>query len=140
MFATAEGFVDTYMANNIGDDEDKDRKDKIIKMIVTYVLKYHIIPAELPAAELAKNSTFPTSCKLGDGSLDAQPLRLRVEQPPRLRPTLVLNFYATVLYADVKTKNGTSFFLPSPSSLTQQFMSRSHSCHQPPAVPATCHL
>lgn len=71
------------------------------------VLKYHILSEELPAKELAKNSTFATALTLGDGSLHSEPLRLRIEQPPRLfKPTLSLNFYASVIFADVKTKNG----------------------------------
>lgn len=108
MFAALEGFVDDQLLDD-GSDEDKERRKKIIKKIITAVLAYHILPAELPAKELAKNTTFPTALKLEDGSFHSEPLRLRVEQPPRLlKPTLSLNFYAKVLYADVKTKNGTS--------------------------------
>lgn len=108
MFSTLEGFVDRQLLDNPSDaDDDKERKKKIIKKILTAVLKYHILSEELPAKELAKNSTFATALTLGDGSLHSEPLRLRVEQPPRLlKPTLSLNFYASVIFADVKTKNG----------------------------------
>lgn len=113
LFATLEGVVDNAMLVNDNDDDDddeKERKKKIIKHIVSAVLKYHILPAQIPAGDLAKNTTFPTSLKLHEGSLDSEPLRLRVEQPKLLHPKLTLNFYASVVYADVKASNGTSVF------------------------------
>ena len=110
MFSALEGFVDSQLLDSSDDDdEDKERKHRIIKKILTAVLKYHILPDELAAKELAKNTTFATALTLGDGSFNSEPLRLRVEQPPRLfKPTLSLNFYSKVVFADVKTKNGKS--------------------------------
>ncbi|KAI0340702.1 FAS1 domain-containing protein [Trametopsis cervina] len=108
LIATLENFVDdSLLEDDEGeDDEDKKRKRKIIKAIVSAVLRYHIIGVQLHAADLAKNTTFPSSLILGEGSLDGKEFRIRVEQPNLLHPGLTLNFYAKVTYADVETKNG----------------------------------
>ncbi|EKM55776.1 uncharacterized protein PHACADRAFT_256644 [Phanerochaete carnosa HHB-10118-sp] len=128
LFAALEGFVnDQLLEIDEDDDEDKERKKKVIKKIITAVLKYHILPGEFVAHDLAKNLTHPTALTLSDGSFHGEPLRLRVEQPPRLvKPTLTLNFYSKVVYADVKTKNGlvhvlTHPLFPPPSTFTTLF-------------------
>ena len=111
LFATLEGLVDNSLLTNDddnGDDDKKERRKKILQKIVSAILKYHIIAGQFHATDLAKNTTFPTSLILHEGSLDSQPLRLRVEQPHLLHPKLTLNFYASVIYADVQTKNGKS--------------------------------
>jgi hypothetical protein len=110
LFAALEGFVDSALLDGFegdeNDDEDKKRRRKILKKIVSAVLKYHTLGVQLHATDLAKNTTFPSSLVLGEGSLDDQELRIRVEQPNLLHPSLTLNFYAKVIYADVETKNG----------------------------------
>ncbi|GJE97068.1 FAS1 domain-containing protein [Phanerochaete sordida] len=132
LFAALEGFVDAQLLEGSDDDDDKERKHKIIKKIVTAVLQYHVLPGELSAHELAKNTTYPTALTLHEGSFAGQPLRLRVEQPPRLlKPTLSLNFYAKVLFADVQTKNGVIHVVnhplfPPPSIFTTLFAFSDH--------------
>ena len=107
MFAALEGFVDYSRLD--ADDDDKERKRRIVKKIVTAVLKYHILPGVLPAQTLGTNNTYASGLTLGDASLDSEALRVRVSTEPRLfhRATRV-NFYASILHPDVKTENGQS--------------------------------
>lgn len=86
---------------------DDDHKKKVIKKIIRAVLSYHILPTALPAAELGKNLTHPTSLKLKDGSLDGQALRIRVAVTPKpFRPVITVNMFAKVVLPDIKAKNG----------------------------------
>ena len=88
-------------------DDDKERKRKIIKKIVTAVLKYHILPGVLPAHTLATNNTYSSGLKLSDASLDSEALRVRISSDPRLMiPQARVNFYASIIHPDVKTENG----------------------------------
>lgn len=105
LFSVVESFVDYDLLDN--DSDDKERKKKIIKAIVTAVLKYHILPGELSAETLATNNTYSTGLKLHEGSLDGESFRVRVSSEPRLIHRKVkVNFYASVIYSDVKTENG----------------------------------
>ena len=108
IFSIVEGFVDYDLLDD--DDDDKERKRKIIKAIITAVLKYHILPGELPAATLATNNTYSTGLKLPEGSLDSEALRVRIVSEPRVvHPKIRVNFYASIIYADVKAENGEWF-------------------------------
>ncbi len=103
-----ERFVALESLLDQSEDDDKHKRE-IIKKIIRAVLSYHILPTALPAGELAKNLTHPTSLKLKDGSLDGQALRVRVAAVPKLlHPVLLVNFYARVVLPDIKAKNGQS--------------------------------
>ncbi|KAI0085408.1 FAS1 domain-containing protein [Irpex rosettiformis] len=110
LFAALESFVDNGVLATLDsdddDDKDKERRKKILKKIVSAVLKYHTIGEQLHATDLARNTTFPSSLILGEGSLDGEELRLRIEQPKLIHPSLTLNFYARLIFADVETRNG----------------------------------
>ena len=108
LFATVESFVDYDLLDD--DNDDNERKKKIIKAIVTAVLKYHILPGELSAETLATNNTYSTGLKTHEGSLDGESFRVRIVSEPRLIHRQVkVNFYASVIYSDVKTENGTAY-------------------------------
>lgn len=108
LFPALVAAVDELSMDGPNDMIVDDKRHKIIKKIITAVLSYHIMPTKLAFSDLAKNITFPTSLKLGGGTLGSHPLRLRVEQPPRiLFPSLKLNFYAIVVHGDIFANNGT---------------------------------
>ena len=114
LFATVESFVSYDMLAE--DDTDKEQKKKIIKAIVTAVLKYHILPGVLHVETLATNNTYSTGLRLHEGSLDSESLRVRISSAPRvLHPKVHVNFYTSILHPDVKTENGT-FLVDSLSS------------------------
>ncbi|KAI0688757.1 FAS1 domain-containing protein [Cytidiella melzeri] len=109
LIAALEGFVDNTLLNDgddSNDDEEKEHKKRILKKVVSAVLKYHIIGAELRSSDLGKNTTFPSSLTLGEGSLDGQELRIRVDQYKLIPPSLTVNLYARIIFTDVETKNG----------------------------------
>lgn len=120
-FASLEGLLDRS-------DDDNDHKKEVIKSIIRAVLSYHILPAALPAAELAKNLTHPTSLKLKDGSLDGQALRVRIAVVPKpLRPAIFVNYFAKVIVPDIKAKNGANHNLPTRNHLNLT-LRRLHPC------------
>ena len=95
------------MAVNDGDDKDEDKKKKIkfFKYIVTKILQYHVLPADHSAVDLAKNSTVATILQAKDGTYGDLHRRIKVEKK-LLPPTLELNFYAKVVAADKEASNG----------------------------------
>ncbi|KAH8108185.1 FAS1 domain-containing protein [Cristinia sonorae] len=115
-----------------GAHADTGKKKEIIKKIVGAILSYHILPHSLARADLAKNTTFATSYAPIDGAFDGKPLRIHVE--PRLRllkPTLVVNFYASVVKADIQAKNGLVHvinhpILPPPAAFQELFLFSDH--------------
>ncbi|KAI0371796.1 hypothetical protein BV20DRAFT_965078 [Pilatotrama ljubarskyi] len=85
---------------------DEDRK-KFLEAILKAILKYETLPTAYPSAELAKNVTFATSLTLSDGSLDGEPLRIRVGTALGVfGPHINVNVASKVISADIKTKNG----------------------------------
>lgn len=98
MLATAEGYLNTVRKP----DEQK------IKAFIKYVLLYNILPENTPLHELGKNNSFATALKLPDGSLDGEPLRIRVQRSFILDPRPSINFFSKVLVPDIPVKNGES--------------------------------
>ncbi len=141
LFSILEGFIDYQLLDD--DDYDNEKKREIIKKILTAVLSYHILLEKLPAAELAKNATYPTSLKLDDGSLDSEPLRLRVSSKVKLfHPTVNVNFYATITHPDVEAENGESRVPLLILEITHShgLSSRHCPCPQPSSVPSSFYL
>ncbi|KAI8998915.1 FAS1 domain-containing protein [Trametes punicea] len=100
VLAAAEGMI------HLQDEKDKDRRD-IFKGILKAVLKYETLPAAYSSAELAKNVTYATSLTQSDGSLDGEPLRVRVSVNHRpFSPGLQINIFSRVIWSDIETKNG----------------------------------
>ncbi|KAI1790733.1 FAS1 domain-containing protein [Ganoderma leucocontextum] len=96
MLAAAEGYL------NSARKPDEDR----IKAFIKYVLLYNILPETTPLHELAKNNSFATSLKLPDGSLDGEPLRVRVGKSIGFDPRPSVNIFSKVLVPDIPAKNG----------------------------------
>ncbi|THH15884.1 hypothetical protein EW146_g4667 [Bondarzewia mesenterica] len=90
------------------DDDHKKHRKEVLKKIVRAVLLYHVLPEGFDSKSLAINATHGTKLSLSDESLNGQPLRLRVASgPPIWHGTLIVNFYAKIVKADVSAKNGT---------------------------------
>jgi hypothetical protein len=126
----AESFMTDMLheANSLDaldEDEDKERRRKIIKYIVSAVLSYHVIPQPFDVLALAKNSTHGTNLTLPDGSLDGKPLRVRVGRAP-FSPALTINLFSRVEGPEIVTSNGIIHaislpLLPPPAIFTGQF-------------------
>jgi hypothetical protein len=83
---------------------DDDKKKKIFKKIVGYVLAYNTIPTALIGSELYKNTTYATNLTLSDGSLGGEALRLRIDGVRSfIRPSV--NIFSSIVNSIV-TKNG----------------------------------
>ncbi|KAI0637277.1 hypothetical protein C8Q77DRAFT_1155122 [Trametes polyzona] len=130
-YAFDSDYLDTLAAAEglaqVDSHDDKDRK-AIFKAILKAILKYETLPKALPVVELGKNVTYATSLTLPDGSLDGEPLRVRVGARPGLRsPVNVdVNVVSRVVWGDIKTKNGLIHVvnhpvLPPPSSFQLGF-------------------
>ncbi|CDO74727.1 hypothetical protein BN946_scf184593.g9 [Trametes cinnabarina] len=103
ILSAAEGIVDLR-----SDKTDKDKKE-IIKAILKAVFKYETLPAAYIASELASNVTYATSLTLPDGSLDGEPLRVRIGTHPSLFPFptgVNVNVISHIVHPDIKTANG----------------------------------
>ncbi|KAI0798109.1 FAS1 domain-containing protein [Abortiporus biennis] len=101
-----EGYANDLQAN---DDKDDEKRKEIFKKIIQAVLLYHILPAPLTTGDLAKNTTFPTSLILHDGSLDGESQRIKVVALPKLinpSGSILINLYANIVVADIKALNG----------------------------------
>ncbi|KII88874.1 hypothetical protein PLICRDRAFT_175133 [Plicaturopsis crispa FD-325 SS-3] len=83
--------------------DSTDREE--LQKLLTAVLAYHVIPQSLDLHQLGENTTYSTSLTLHDGSLDGQPLRLRVKmRGPHHRGSV--NTFSKLLHDNVKTNNG----------------------------------
>jgi hypothetical protein len=107
------------------DDDKKERRRKIIKLIVGAVLSYHVIPQPFDAISLGQNSTHATNLTLPEGSLDGEPLRVRVGRAP-FSPALSINLFSRVVGPEILTSNGIIHvislpLLPPPAVFTGQF-------------------
>ncbi|PIL23718.1 hypothetical protein GSI_13468 [Ganoderma sinense ZZ0214-1] len=96
MLATAEGYLNSVRKPDEG----------MIKAFLKYVLLYNILPENTPLQELGKNNSFATALKLPDGSLDGEPLRVRLQTNLGLDPRPSVNFISKVLVPDIPVKNG----------------------------------
>ncbi|KAI0933791.1 hypothetical protein AcV5_005843 [Taiwanofungus camphoratus] len=102
LLAAAEAFL-TYDRSSTEYELIKPNLARIIRGI----LLYHILPSALPAAELAKNITHATNLSLEDGSLDGEPIRIRVQEKVLgFPPALAVNEYARIIKSDIRTLNG----------------------------------
>jgi len=114
-------------SNSATDEEDHEKKKRILKVILRVILEYHIIPtAAYDIITLGHNSTYPTSLVV-PGVLDSQPQRLRVKQTI-IPPLTFINFYAKVIKPNVKASNGIIHvlnhpLLPPPSIFQGLYMS-----------------
>ncbi|WVQ93825.1 hypothetical protein IAU59_000903 [Kwoniella sp. CBS 9459] len=89
-----------------GDDDDKKKRRKeIFRKIAGKVLQYHGLTKPYTAQELAQNSTIATALRAEDGSFGGLHRRIRIDKH-LVPPSLKLNFYAEVLVADKKARNG----------------------------------
>ena len=122
------------------DDEDKERRKRILQKIVRAVLLYHIIPAELNAQTLAVNITHATNLTIPDETLGGQPLRLRIASgPPIIHGALTVNFYAKIIKPDVSALNG-EHLPPRSCIMTDRRCQRRHSRHQSSSFPTHVNL
>ncbi|KAL0947253.1 hypothetical protein HGRIS_013374 [Hohenbuehelia grisea] len=87
------------------DSDDKDKKRKFLKKLLHAILSYHILPGGYNEEELAQNTTFATSLSLSDGSLDGQPLRVRVGTFGITKRTSI-NLYSFVVGPETLATNG----------------------------------
>ncbi|KAI0670675.1 hypothetical protein C8Q78DRAFT_139688 [Trametes maxima] len=100
--AAAEGLIHV----RDGEDDDEDKK-KFLRAVLKAILKYETLPTALNSSELAKNTTFATSFSIPDGSLDGQPLRVRIgSRPDVFGLQLDVNLLSKVVWPDIRTKNG----------------------------------
>ncbi|OSD02770.1 hypothetical protein PYCCODRAFT_1477418 [Trametes coccinea BRFM310] len=103
ILSTAEGIVD------LGTDKsDKDKKE-IIKAILKAVFKYETLRVAYNSSQLASNVTYPTALTLRDGSLDGEPLRVRIGTHPKPFPDFQgvnVNVISHIVHPNIKTANG----------------------------------
>ncbi|KAI9056677.1 hypothetical protein FKP32DRAFT_1607820 [Trametes sanguinea] len=103
ILSAAEGIVD------LGNDKsDKDKKE-IIKAILKAVFTYETLRVAYNSSQLASNVTYPTALTLPDGSLDGEPLRVRIGTHPTLFPNFQgvnVNVISHIIQPNVKTANG----------------------------------
>ncbi|KAF9452809.1 FAS1 domain-containing protein [Macrolepiota fuliginosa MF-IS2] len=85
------------------DDKEECRK-KFFRRLVRAILAYESLPEATDIYSLGENSTYATKLAI-PGVLEGQALRMRVEQK-LLPPSTTVNFYAKVVYPDVKASNG----------------------------------
>lgn len=93
----------------VADDSQEDRRRKIIRHIVTAILRYHIAPIALDKRELLDTQTIPTT--LNQSRHYGVPFRIRNRPDLRLIPPppceqAKLNFFATTRGPVLKAKNG----------------------------------
>ncbi|KAI0362768.1 hypothetical protein OH77DRAFT_86545 [Trametes cingulata] len=124
--ALAEGLV------QVDDHHHDEGRKKFLKAILKAILKYETLPAAYSSSELAKNVTFATALALSDGSLDGEPLRVRVGAGPGVfTPHINVNVVSKVIRPDIKTKNGfvhvvNKPVLPPPSIFQIGFLFQEH--------------
>ena len=91
------------------DDKRRERRRKILTHIIDAVIRYHLVDSSesLTGRQLADNSSVATKLHVSWKKLnDAQPWRVKISQQLLPFPSIKLNYYSTVIKADVKAKNG----------------------------------
>jgi len=97
------------------DSPDHERRKKILRTVLRSILSYHIVPATAyDVAGLRRNTTYPTGLKI-PGTYGGQPLRLRVSQSA-IPPSTHINFFSSIVRANVAATNGDSIFCMKPIS------------------------
>ncbi|WVQ80369.1 hypothetical protein IAT38_002474 [Cryptococcus sp. DSM 104549] len=86
-------------------DKDKERRKKIFREITGKILQYHGLHKPYTVQELGQNSTLETVLRSDDGTLDGLHRRVRIDKS-FVPPSIKLNFYAKIVAADRKTRNG----------------------------------
>lgn len=74
------------------------------RKIVHAVLLYHILPGSFDVASLRGNSTFATSLANVSGSLNDEPIRVRVSKS--IPFSVALNFYTRVVRPSIPAGQG----------------------------------
>jgi uncharacterized surface protein with fasciclin (FAS1) repeats len=110
----------------VDDDPDKERRKKIIKILVRAILAYHVLPQGLDASQLTRNTTYATNLTIPDGALDKEALRIRVTTS-KVFPAIKINLLATVVKSDIGAANGIIHvvnhpLLPPPSIFQELFL------------------
>ncbi|KDN53114.1 hypothetical protein K437DRAFT_253437 [Tilletiaria anomala UBC 951] len=91
------------------DDNDKERRRKILAKIIDAVISYHLVDSEttLTGKQLADNSSVATQLSTEWRNLnDGQPWRVKISQHLLPFPSIRVNHYSTIIRPDVKAKNG----------------------------------
>ncbi|KAF9016296.1 hypothetical protein BDZ89DRAFT_1141548 [Hymenopellis radicata] len=98
-------YLDALGAEYNLDDNGQDKEGhKLLKALVSAILRYHVLTAELPSLQPAEISTFPTNLSL-QYALDDEAQRIRV-QTSLIPPSMVINLYSRVVRPNVQTSNG----------------------------------
>ncbi|KAF8902852.1 hypothetical protein CPB85DRAFT_1226859, partial [Mucidula mucida] len=81
-----------------------DKRRKSLKSLVSAILRYHVLVAELPSIQPAEISTFPPNLSF-QYALDDEAQRIRV-QTSLIPPSMVINLYSNVVRPNIRTSNG----------------------------------
>lgn len=96
--------LDELESSSIYDDKDKEKKRKILKIILHAILSYHILPTQLDAVALVDNSTYATKLVLPK-SLGGQSLRIKVARG-LIPPVSTINVFSIIVRPDRAATNG----------------------------------
>lgn len=97
--------VEELEISSLDNKVDKKKHKKILIWILRAILAYHILPAPLDVNKLSENTTYATNLTLPDGSLDGQPLRIRVDRS-LLPPSTKINLLTKVVRPNIGSVNG----------------------------------
>ncbi|PCH38302.1 hypothetical protein WOLCODRAFT_149244 [Wolfiporia cocos MD-104 SS10] len=93
--------------------KDLELQNEQIPQFIRGILLYHILPFAQSSAELARNATYATNLTLEDGSLDGEPLRIRVSKRHGLHG-LSINLHSEIVRTGIQTSNGVIYAINRP--------------------------
>ncbi|EKM82879.1 hypothetical protein AGABI1DRAFT_68913 [Agaricus bisporus var. burnettii JB137-S8] len=85
-------------------DDKKERRKKILKLLIHAILAYECMPEALSVYSLGINATYSSKLAI-PGIRGGERLRIRVEQNI-FPPSTSINFYSKIVESDIQTSNG----------------------------------